>query len=180
LKEFIEKPENLTKCQAFAEELIRTYRAGGTVFLCANGGSYCDALHFAEEMTGKYRKERPPLATLCLGDAAHLTCVGNDYGFEFVFSRQIQALGRPGDLLVLLSTSGKSKNLLLASDAAKSKNIRRVALLGRGGGDLIKKVDESILVPGDTSDRIQELHMILLHISIEMVERELFPMNYSE
>ena len=135
-------------------------------------------MHFAEEWTGKYRKNRRPIGALALGDASHSTCVGNDYGFEHIFKRQIQGLGRSGDLLVGLSTSGNSKNVILAFEAAKKIGMKTVALLGRDGGLLKEVADIAIGVPGNTSDRIQELHIKIIHIVIESVERQLFPENY--
>jgi D-sedoheptulose 7-phosphate isomerase len=179
LTTFAKDSSQLEKCQKFSQLLIQTYRNGGTVFSCGNGGSHCDAMHFAEEMTGRYRKDRRPLAALALGDASHVTCVGNDYGFEHIFSRQLEALGRRGDVLLTLSTSGNSKNAILALETAKAKGISTVALLGRDGGKMKAMADLSIVVPAQTSDRIQEIHIKLLHIVIETVERELFPEHYA-
>lgn len=165
-------------CVKFSSLLIETMKNGGNLFTCGNGGSHCDAMHFAEELTGRYRKDRPALGALALGDPSHVTCVGNDYGFEHIFARQIDGLGRKGDLLVGMSTSGNSKNVILAFAAAKKKGMRTVGLLGRGGGSLKDIADLAIVVPGDSSDRIQELHIKLIHIVIEVLERELFPENY--
>lgn len=178
LKAFSSNDENLAKCEAFSKLLISTYKSGGHVFSCGNGGSHCDAMHFAEEMTGRYRKDRKPLGALALGDAAHTTCVSNDYGFEFVFSRQLEGLARSGDVLIGLSTSGNSKNVIKAFEVARKMGVKTVGLLGRGGGQLAGLADIAIVVPGETSDRIQELHIKLIHIVIETVERELFPENY--
>jgi D-sedoheptulose 7-phosphate isomerase len=170
--------EFLLKCGQFSEILIKTFRNGGKVFSCGNGGSHCDAMHFAEELTGRYRKDRIPLGALALGDASHVTCVSNDYGFEEIFSRQLIGLGRSGDLLLGLSTSGNSENVLRAFGAARSIGIPTVALLGRDGGKLKGLADLSIIVPAQTSDRIQEVHIKIIHTVIETVERELFPENY--
>ena len=158
--------------------LTSTFNAGGNVFSCGNGGSHCDAMHFAEELTGKYRKNRRPLGALALGDQSHVTCVSNDFGFEHIFSRQIEGLGRKGDLLIGLSTSGNSQNVINAFESAKKIGIPTVALLGKGGGKLKAIADLSIIVPGETSDRIQEMHIKIIHIVIETVERALFPENY--
>jgi len=136
-------------------------------------------MHFAEELTGRYRKDRRALGALALGDASHVTCVSNDYGFEYIFSRQLEGLGRKGDLLVGLSTSGNSKNVILAFETAKRMGIRTVALLGKGGGQLKSMADLAIVVPGQSSDRIQELHIKLIHTVIEVLERELFPEHYA-
>lgn len=148
------------------------------MFSCGNGGSHCDAMHFAEEFTGRYRKDRKPVGAMALGDASHVTCVSNDYGFEHIFSRQVEGLGRKGDMLLGLSTSGNSKNVILAFEAAKKKGIKTVALLGRDGGKLKDLADLAIVVPAETSDRIQEIHIKLIHTVIESVERQLFPENY--
>ncbi len=178
LAKFLANPENIKKCEQFSQLLISAYQKNQNVFSCGNGGSHCDAMHFAEELTGRYRKNRKPLGALALGDAAHTTCVSNDYGFEHVFSRQLEGLGRSGDVLIGLSTSGNSKNVCLAFDVAKKKGIQTVALLGRDGGMLKNLADLAIVVPGDTSDRIQEMHIKLVHIVIETIERALFPENY--
>ncbi len=174
LNEFIEDESQLKKCEQLTEALVNVYAHGGNVFLCGNGGSHCDAMHFAEEMTGKFRRERRPLGALALGDPSHVTCVGNDYGFEYVFARQLAGLGRKGDLLIGLSTSGNSKNIGLAFDTAKEKGIKTVALLGRDGGWLKDKADLVIIIPGETSDRVQEMHIKLVHTAIEACEKRLF------
>ena len=178
LNDFLSSNENLKLCDHFSKALVETINAGGNLFTCGNGGSHCDAMHFAEELTGRYRKNRKPLGALALGDPSHVTCVSNDYGFDHIFSRQLEGLGRKGDLLIGLSTSGNSKNVIMAFEAAKKMGIRRVALLGRDGGALKSMADIAIVVPGSSSDRIQELHIKLVHIVIETVERELFPENY--
>lgn len=178
LEKFKSDAQLVEKCVEFTRILIDTYRQRGTVFACGNGGSHCDAMHFAEELTGKYRKERRPLGALALGDASHVTCTANDYGFEHVFARQLLGLGRKGDALIGLSTSGNSKNVILAFKAAKEMGIKTVGLLGRNGGELLKLADLAIVVPAETSDRIQEMHIKLIHTVIEGVERELFPENY--
>jgi D-sedoheptulose 7-phosphate isomerase len=178
LRQFAGSAEHLEQCSRFSRLIAETILAGGNIFTCGNGGSHCDAMHFAEELTGRYRKNRRPLGALALGDPSHTTCVGNDYGFEHVFSRQIEGLGRAGDLLIGFSTSGNSKNLLLAFETAKKKGIRTAALLGKGGGPLKALADLAIVVPGETSDRIQELHIKVVHIAIESVERVVFPENY--
>jgi D-sedoheptulose 7-phosphate isomerase len=160
---------------AVARLLVETFSRGGKVLVCGNGGSACDAAHFAEELTGRFRHDRPPLAAVACTDAGHITCTANDYGFEQVFARWIAALARPGDVVILLSTSGNSPNLLRARDAAASAGARTVALLGRGGGELRGRCDHQIVAPGDTSDRVQELHMLILHALVQRVEAALFP-----
>lgn len=178
LSEFLSSSANLDLCAQFSQLLIQTLRSEGKVFSAGNGGSHCDAMHFAEELTGRYRKDRRALGALALGDASHTTCVSNDYGFEYVFSRQLEGLGRKGDLLIGLSTSGNSKNLIVAFESARKMGIKTVALLGKGGGQLKGMADLAIVVPGVSSDRVQELHIKIVHIVIETLERELFPENY--
>jgi D-sedoheptulose 7-phosphate isomerase len=179
LERFVAEEQNLKNCQQFSNILIEAYTRGSTVFSCGNGGSHCDAMHFAEEMTGRYRKDRRPLGALALGDPSHVTCVSNDYGFNFIFSRQLEALARQGDVLLVLSTSGHSENVIRAVQSAKSQGLKTIALLGKGGGKLKDLVDLPLLVPGETSDRIQEIHIKLIHIVIETVERKLFPGHYA-
>lgn len=178
LQNFLNDPEQLAKCERFSQMLVQTVESGGNVFSCGNGGSHCDAMHFAEEFTGRYRKDRKPIGALALGDPSHVTCVSNDYGFEYIFSRQVEGLGRPGDLLLGLSTSGNSMNVIRAFEAAKRIGIRTVALLGKDGGKLKEMADLPIVIPAQTSDRIQEIHIKLIHTAIETVERKLFPENY--
>ncbi len=179
LERFLSSPSNLAKCQQFSEILIDAYIKNSTVFSCGNGGSHCDAMHFAEELTGRYRRDRKPLGALALGDPSHVTCVSNDYGFKYIFSRQVEALGRPGDILLGLSTSGNSENVILAVQAARAKGMKTIGLLGKGGGRLKELVDLDLVVPAETSDRIQEIHIKLIHIVIETVERKLFPEHYA-
>lgn len=175
LEEFLSDGAAIAQVQAFADKLAYTFRSGGKVLSCGNGGSMSDAMHFAEEFSGRFRNERPPLPALALSDPGHMSCVANDYGFEEVFARQVQALGQSNDLLLMLSTSGNSPNLLRAAEAARKKNVFSVALLGRGGGRLNALCDLPIIVPGKTSDRIQELHIKIIHAVIEETERILFP-----
>lgn len=175
---FLRDPAQVEKCVKFTEILASTFQKDGKLFTCGNGGSHCDAMHFAEEWTGRYRKERKPMGALALGDPSHVTCVSNDYGFDYIFSRQLEGMGRAGDLLVGLSTSGNSKNVVLAFESAKKMGINTVALLGRDGGKLKSMADLAIVIPAQTSDRIQEMHIKIIHTVIEAVERRLFPENY--
>ncbi len=179
LESFYGDPSNIEKCSQFSNLLIECYQRGSTVFSCGNGGSHCDAMHFAEEMTGRYRKDRRPLGAMALGEASHVTCVSNDYGFKYIFSRQVEALARKGDVLIGLSTSGNSENVIQAVQEAQKKGMKTIGLLGKGGGKLRDMVDLPIIVPGETSDRIQEMHIKLIHIVIETVERKLFPEHYA-
>ena len=178
LNEFASNPAQLAACEKFSEMLTALFKNGGKLFTCGNGGSHCDAMHFAEEFTGRYRKDRAPLGALALGDASHVTCVSNDYGFNEIFSRQLIGMGRKGDMLVGLSTSGNSENVIRAFQAAKEHGITTVGLLGRDGGKLKGLADHSIVIPATTSDRIQEMHIKIIHTVIETVERHIFPENY--
>ena len=178
LNQFLEDPQQLQKCEKFTEMLVELYQKEGNLFVCGNGGSHCDAMHFAEELTGRFRRERRALGALALGDPSHVTCVANDYGFEHIFARQLDGLGRTGDVLVGLSTSGNSQNVVLAFAAAKKKKMKTIALLGRDGGKIKSLADLSIVIPAQSSDRIQEMHIKLIHIVIETCERVLFPENY--
>lgn len=148
---------------------------GGKVLIAGNGGSLCDASHFAEELTGFFREKRAALPALVLGEPGHLTCVGNDIGFKYVFSRALEAFGKKGDLFIGLSTSGNSENIVLAFERAKALGLKTIAFLGKGGGKLKGHADLELIIEGfATSDRIQEAHMIAIHIMIELIEDYLF------
>ncbi len=153
--------------------LVKAFKAGGKVLVCGNGGSMCDAMHFAEELTGRFRNDRPALGAIALADPTHITCVGNDFGFDHIFSRGVEALGRAGDVLVVLSTSGNSENIVRAVAAGRARGLVLVSLLGKGGGRLKGACEHEFVVAGATSDRIQELHMLLLHTLVEAVEAEM-------
>lgn len=161
-----------------AEKIALVFENGGKVLICGNGGSACDAMHFAEEFTGRFRKDRRALPVISVGDVGHLTCVANDFGFESVFVRQVEAFGKEGDLWIGLSTSGNSLNVKNALHAASSMGMETACFLGKDGGKLAGLADWQWIVPGKQADRIQEVHMLMLHILIEMVERILFPQNY--
>ena len=155
---------------------VAAVRAGGKVLAVGNGGSCADAMHFCEELTGRYRDDRPAIAAVACTDPGHLTCTANDYGYDAVFSRFVEALARPGDVLVVLSTSGNSVNIVRAVQAARARDCRIVALLGKGGGVIAGKAadaDAVLIAPGATADRIQELHMLALHGLVGAIERGL-------
>ena len=157
-----------------AELLVEALRSGHKILTCGNGGSMCDAMHMAEELSGKYREDRPPFAALAMSDASALTCIGNDYGFDQVFSRQTQALGKPGDVLVCISTSGNSQNVLQAARKAKELGMRVLSLTGNGGGALGDLADVDVSVPwSGFADRIQEVHIRCIHSWIDAIEHEL-------
>lgn len=154
--------------------LVTCLRAGGRVLSCGNGGSMCDAMHFAEELSGRNRVDRPALSSQAMSDPGHLTCVANDYGFEQVFARGVEAWARKGDVLLVLSTSGNSRNLIRAAEAARTREVHVLGLLGRDGGPLKDLCDISLVVPGVTSDRIQEIHIEASHMLMEGIEGTLF------
>jgi D-sedoheptulose 7-phosphate isomerase len=178
LNSFVSDQANIKNIDSAISTMVESYKNNGRIFSCGNGGSMCDAMHFAEELTGRFRKERAPLPAMAINDASHLTCVSNDYGYEFIFSRYIEAWGNKGDVLLAISTSGNSKNIILAVEAAKKKGMKVVGLLGKGGGALKDLVDVSLIVDSAISDRIQEVHIKCIHIFIEGIERNLFPENY--
>lgn len=178
LNDFVSNQENVKNISSAISLMVESYKNNGRIFSCGNGGSMCDAMHFAEELTGRFRKERAPLPAMAINDASHLTCVSNDYGYEFIFSRYIAAWGNKGDVLLAISTSGNSKNIILAVEEAKKKGMLVIGLLGKGGGVLKNMVDVSLIVDSSVSDRIQEVHIKCIHIFIEGIERSLFPENY--
>ena len=164
----------LAACDQLAIALAGAFRAGNKVLVCGNGGSCCDGAHFVEELTGRFRKDRTPLPAIACADAGHITCTANDYGYDEVFARWVTALGRPGDVLILLSTSGNSENIVRAAAAGAAAGLTTAALLGKDGGRLKGSCPIEIIVPGETSDRIQELHMLVLHTAVQCVEKALF------
>jgi D-sedoheptulose 7-phosphate isomerase len=178
LAEFVAGPEGIPAVHRFADAAADTLRGGHQLICCGNGGSMCDAMHFAEECTGRFRGDRDALPAIALSDPSQITCIANDFGFEEIFARSLRAYGKKGDLFVAISTSGNSKNVVRAAETAKELGLASVGLLGHGGGALRDLVDIPVIVPGTTSDRIQELHIKVLHIVIEAVERKLFPENY--
>jgi D-sedoheptulose 7-phosphate isomerase len=161
--------------------LAAAFAAGGKVYSCGNGGSMCDAMHFAEELTGRYRDDRPGYAATAIADASHLSCVGNDYGYEQVFARYVQAHGRSGDVLLAITTSGTSKNVVAAAKQARELGVKVIALTGKPDTPITELADIAIVTPGGKyADRVQELHIKVIHILIELVERKLAPGNYEE
>ncbi len=166
-----EDPSVAERIERAAGLCAQSVRSGGKILAVGNGGSCADAIHFCEELTGRYRDDRPSIAAVACADPGHITCTANDYGFEHVFSRWVEGLGREGDVLVALSTSGNSANIINAVDAARERGIRVCTLLGKGGGALSGRGDIEWIVPGETADRIQELHMFVLHALVGGIER---------
>jgi D-sedoheptulose 7-phosphate isomerase len=164
-----------------AGQLLATaFQSHNRAFSCGNGGSMCDAMHFAEELSGRFRRDRPALAAVAISDPSHITCTGNDYGFDQVFSRYVEAHGRAGDVLLAISTSGESKNVVTAASRSRELGLRVIALTGKSGSTLARAADVETCTPGGVyADRVQELHIKVIHILIELVERAMFPANYA-
>jgi D-sedoheptulose 7-phosphate isomerase len=175
LQAFLQNEHNLQTIADVASLLAEAFKRGNKVIIFGNGGSMCDAMHFAEELTGRFRKDRPALPAIALSDPAHLTCVANDYGFDEVFARGVSAYAKPSDVVIGISTSGNSANVIKALQTAQSLDCFTVALLGKDGGKLKGECDYEILIPAQTTDRIQEMHIKVLHILVELTENLLYP-----
>ncbi|GAB3301115.1 D-sedoheptulose 7-phosphate isomerase [Hymenobacter tenuis] len=172
LNRFLQNPANLDAIAQAARLMADSLNQGGKILTCGNGGSLCDAQHFAEELTGRYRENRRALAALALTEAAHMSCVANDFGYDHVFARFVEGLGRPGDVLLAISTSGNSPNILLAAEAAKTAGMKVVSLTGKDGGKLASLSDVEIRAPhSGYADRIQEIHIKAIHIMIMLIEQ---------
>ena len=178
LENFIKEEEKRKETEKVAKALAEVFNTGNKVLICGNGGSICDALQSAEEFTGRFRGDRRALPAIAISESSHITCVGNDYGFDYVFSRGVEAYGKSGDMFIGISTSGNSGNVIKAVEAAKKIGMKTCVLLGKDGGKLKGMCDYEFIIPGKTSDRVQEIHMMILHIIIEGVERIMFPENY--
>ena len=179
LSEFSTK-ENFDKIKITARWMVEAIKNNNKIISCGNGGSMCDAMHFAEELTGRFQKNRPAIPAIAICDPSHITCVANDYGYEFVFSRFIESLGQAGDVLLAISTSGNSSNVIKAIEAAKAKQIKTVALTGKDGGKIASLADIEIRVPYmGYADRVQEIHIKIIHSLIQEIELEIYPANAS-
>ena len=174
--ELLQLPVHVDFIEKAVAVLCKCFKDGGKVLIAGNGGSLCDAMHFAEELTGLYREKRPALAALAFSDPGHMSCVANDLGYDQVFSRGIEALGKKGDVFVAMTTSGNSKNLIEAVKTAASMGIYTIGFLGKSGGKLRGVCDLELIIDGNFpySDRVQEAHMTVIHILIEMIEKKLF------
>lgn len=171
----LQKPDSLKFIESAAQLLTDCFQSGNKVIIAGNGGSLCDAAHFAEELTGMFRALRPALPAIALSEPGHITCVGNDMGFEWIFARGVEAFGKPGDVFIGLTTSGNSPNVIRAFEAADRLGLKTISFLGKNGGKLKGVADLELLIEGfTTSDRIQEAHMAAIHILIEMVETLMF------
>ena len=169
---FLKNDDNIAVIEKAAKAFVETINNGGKIFSCGNGGSHCDAMHFAEELTGRYREDRRALPAIAISDPSHITCVSNDFGYESIFSRYIEGLGREGDALLAISTSGNSKNILKAATMAKQRKMKVIALTGKNGGELAELADVEIRVTHmGYADRIQEIHIKVIHILIQLIEK---------
>ncbi|MER2998125.1 D-sedoheptulose 7-phosphate isomerase [Pontibacter populi] len=174
LANFISDKNNIAAIEQAAKLMADAINAGGKIISCGNGGSMCDAMHFAEELTGRYRDNRKALPAISISDVSHMSCVGNDYGYDFVFSRYVEALGNANDVLLGISTSGNSANVIKAAEAAKAKGMKVVGLTGKDGGKLAPLCDVEIRVPHmGYADRVQEIHIKVIHILILLLEKQL-------
>lgn len=174
LQKFMNDEVQLKKIAEAASILSLAFKNGNKAISCGNGGSMCDAMHFAEELSGRFRNDRKPLPAISISDASHISCVANDYGFEFIFSRYIDAVGNRGDVLLAISTSGNSKNILNGADAAKKKGMKIISLTGKDGGKLAAISDIEIRAPhSEFSDRVQEIHIKVIHALIDLIEHQL-------
>jgi D-sedoheptulose 7-phosphate isomerase len=176
LHEFINKPANLKDIEAAATAMVKALSEGNKIISCGNGGSLCDATHFAEELTGRYRKNRNPLPAIAINDPGFITCTGNDLSFQEIFSRYVEGIGQKGDVLFAISTSGNSENIIKAVDTAKAKGMTVVGLTCASENKLRRMADITICAPtSDFSDRIQEIHIKVIHIIIQLIEIQIFP-----
>lgn len=176
LQEFLSNPLQIQKIEAVADCLVEALQSGKKIMSCGNGGSHCDAMHFAEELSGRYRENRPALAAMAISDPSHITCVGNDFGYNYIYSRFIEGLGNSGDVLFGISTSGNSENIIEAVKAAQTKGMKVVLLTGKDGGKLAQFQDvlEIRVDHFGFADRIQEIHIKIIHILIQLIEKKIF------
>jgi D-sedoheptulose 7-phosphate isomerase len=171
LTAFLSDGSTWEKIENAGKLMVSSLNSGGKIISCGNGGSMCDAIHFAEELTGRFHTDRKPLPAMAISDPAHITCVANDFGFEYIFSRTVEALGRPEDVLLAISTSGNSPNIVNAIEAARLKGMKTVGLTGNSGGLIAPLCDVAIRVPyTGYSDRIQEIHIKVVHTLVHYIE----------
>lgn len=179
LEALISHEKTIGAIESAASLICDSLSEKGRIFSCGNGGSMCDAMHFAEELTGRYRHDRPAIAAIAISDPSHIACVGNDYGYQFIFSRYLEAHARAGDVLLAISTSGSSKNVIEAAQTAKALKMKTISLTGKPECSLASLSDIHIPTPaGHFADRVQELHIKVIHILIELIERKVAPQNY--
>ena len=175
LEKFNADDSNFEAMLCAGKLFVDALKKGNKVITCGNGGSMSDAMHFAEELTGRFRNERPSIAAIAISDPTHITCAGNDYGFDHIFSRYIEGVGLKGDVLLAISTSGNSSNIINAVESAKKVGMKSVTLTGKTGGELAKLCDIEIRVPHTGySDRIQEIHIKIIHSLINYIEQKMY------
>lgn len=175
LDAFLANDQNMVAIEKAGTLMTDAIKNGGKILSCGNGGSLCDAMHFAEELTGRYRENRPAIGAIAMSDVSHMACVGNDYGYEFVFSRYLEGVGRKGDVLLAISTSGNSKNVINAIETAKKMGISVVGLTGKDGGKMANLCEVEIRAPfTQYADRAQEIHIKVIHSLIDFIENQLF------
>ena len=174
LAAFLADESNFERIEEAINVIVNAFQNGGKIIACGNGGSHCDAMHFAEELTGRYRNNRKALPALAISDSSHITCVGNDYGYDYIFSRFVEAHGNSGDVLLGISTSGNSANVINALETAKSLGMRTIALTGKDGGKIKDLCELEIRAPkSDYADRAQEIHIKIIHSLIDGIENRM-------
>jgi D-sedoheptulose 7-phosphate isomerase len=174
LDKFISDSDNFIQLEKAGSLMVIAIKSDKKIISCGNGGSMCDAMHFAEELTGRFKDDRRAIPAISISDPSHITCVANDYGFDHIFSRYVEALGSPGDILLAISTSGNSSNIIEAAKSAKLKGMKIISLTGKSGGELAGLSDVEIRVPyNGYSDRIQEIHIKIIHSLINYIEKNL-------
>lgn len=174
LTAFLADKGNFERIETAVQKIVASFQKGGKIIACGNGGSHCDAMHFAEELTGRYRNDRKALPALAISDSSHITCVGNDYGYDFIFSRFVEAHGKAGDVLLGISTSGNSPNIINALEKARELGMFTIALTGKDGGKIKDLCDLEIRAPkSDYADRAQEIHIKVIHSLIDGIENQM-------
>lgn len=175
LQSFIENPDNFRAIENAGRLITHAFQNGNKLISCGNGGSMCDAMHFAEELSGRYRNDRPSLPALAISDPSYISCTGNDYGFDHIFSRYVEGFGKEGDILIAISTSGNSENVIKAAQVARQKNMQVIGLTGKTGGKLAELCHVEIRAPhSNYADRVQEIHIKVIHSLIDFIEQQLF------
>lgn len=174
LQKFLSGKENIANIEKAAKTIVASVKKGRKIISCGNGGSACDAMHFAEELSGKFREDRDPIPAMAISDPSYITCTANDFGYNHVFSRYVKGFGKKGDVLLAISTSGNSENVVKAAEAARQKDMIVIGLTGKNGGKLAELCDVNINVPHQGyADRIQEIHIKVIHILIFLIEKQL-------
>lgn len=175
LQSFIENPDNFRAIENAGMLITQAFQNGNKLISCGNGGSMCDAMHLAEELSGRYRNDRPSLPALAISDPSYISCTGNDYGFDHIFSRYVEGFGKEGDILIAISTSGNSENVVKAAQVAHQKNMQVIGLTGKTGGKLAELCHVEIRAPhSNYADRVQEIHIKVIHSLIDFIEQQLF------